>query len=98
MWLKEVDHYANSYCNKLLVGNKDDLLQKRAVSFETAKAFADSLNITYIETSAKKDSNVDFVFLSMAKEIKEKIAKQFEKARVDIVKPHEVSLKEDNCC
>ena len=40
-WLNEIDRYANENVNKLLVGNKSDLTAKRAVDYETAKAFAD---------------------------------------------------------
>lgn len=36
-WLNEIDRYANSNVNKLLVGNKCDLADNRAVSYETAK-------------------------------------------------------------
>lgn len=36
-WLNEIDRYASENVNKLLVGNKCDLADKRAVSYETAK-------------------------------------------------------------
>lgn len=36
-WLSEIDRYASENVNKLLVGNKCDLAESRAVSFDTAK-------------------------------------------------------------
>lgn len=36
-WLNEIDRYASESVNKLLVGNKSDLTESRAVPYETAK-------------------------------------------------------------
>lgn len=36
-WLNEIDRYASENVNKLLVGNKSDLIDKRVVSYETTK-------------------------------------------------------------
>ncbi|GLE11583.1 hypothetical protein PINS_up024093, partial [Pythium insidiosum] len=52
-WLNEVNRFASEGTCKLLVGNKSDISENRAVSYETAKAFADSLAIPFLETSAK---------------------------------------------
>jgi len=68
-WLSEVDRYANENTVKLLVGNKADLVEKREVSEETAQRFADKLNISFLETSAKTATNVEAAFLMMAKEL-----------------------------
>lgn len=56
--------------NKLLVGNKSDLIVKRAVSYEQAKEFADSIGIEFVETSAKSSTNVEKAFIMMAQQIK----------------------------
>ena len=69
-WLNEIDRYANENVNKLLVGNKSDLTAKRAVDYETAKAFADEIGIPFLETSAKNATNVEQAFMTMAAEIK----------------------------
>jgi len=72
-WLNEIERYASEKVNKLLVGNKCDLVSKKAVSYEVAKAFADKLDIPFLETSAKAATNVEKAFLTMADEIKSKI-------------------------
>jgi len=69
-WLHEIDRYACENVNKLLVGNKSDLESKRAVKFDTAKEFADTLGIEFLETSAKNSTNVEQAFQTMAAQIK----------------------------
>jgi len=75
-WLSEIDRYAGENVNKLLVGNKCDLVNKKAVDYETAKAFADKLEIPFLETSAKAATNVEKAFLTMAGEIKNTLGAQ----------------------
>ncbi len=75
IWLQEIDRYASEGVNKLLVGNKSDMVSKRAVEYESAKSFADSLGIPFLETSAKNATNVEQAFLTMAKQIKDRIGK-----------------------
>jgi len=75
-WLNEIDRYATENVTKLLVGNKCDLVNKKAVDYETAKDFADKLSIPFLETSAKNATNVEKAFLTMAAEIKNQIAAQ----------------------
>lgn len=75
-WLSEIERYACEGVSKLLVGNKCDLVNKKQVDFNTAKEFADKLNIPFLETSAKNATNVEKAFLTMAAEIKNTIASQ----------------------
>jgi len=75
-WLNEIDRYAWKNVNKLLVGNKCDLVHKRVVDTEIAKAFAEKLEIPFLETSAKAATNVEKAFLTMAAEIKNSVANQ----------------------
>uniref|UniRef100_A0A671RKJ8 Ras-related protein Rab-1A-like n=1 Tax=Sinocyclocheilus anshuiensis TaxID=1608454 RepID=A0A671RKJ8_9TELE len=72
-WLKEIDCYASENVNKLLVGNKCDLTTKKVVDYTTAKEFADSLGIPFLETSAKNATNVEQAFMTMAEEIKKRM-------------------------
>jgi len=72
-WLKEIDRYASENVNKLLVGNKSDLADKRAVAQAEAKAFAEELGVKFLETSAKNSINVEDAFMTMAREIKNRM-------------------------
>lgn len=73
-WLFEIDRFASEQVNKLLVGNKSDLTNKRVVTTETAKEFAQTLDIPFLETSAKNSTNVEEAFLTMAAQIKTRMA------------------------
>nr|BAV58347.1 GTP-binding protein YPTC1 [Ulva partita] len=75
-WLSEIDRYANEHVNKLLVGNKADLVSKKVVETQAAQEFADDLNIPFLETSAKDSKNVEQAFMTMAAEIKARMATQ----------------------
>lgn len=72
-WLQEIDRYATEGVNKLLVGNKSDLTNKKVVEYSVAKEFADQLGLPVLETSAKSSTNVEQAFLTMAKQIKDRM-------------------------
>lgn len=55
------------------MGNKSDLAIKKAVDYATAKEFAETIGIPFLETSAKSSSNVEQAFLTMAAEIKSRM-------------------------
>jgi len=73
-WLGEIDRYACENVNKLLVGNKTDLVQGRVVDKSVASEFADSMSIPYIETSAKNATGVEDAFMMMARAIKDRLS------------------------
>jgi len=72
-WLQEIDRYASENVNKLLVGNKCDLTNKKVVDYTSAKEYADQLGIPFLETSAKNATNVEQAFMTMAAEIKNRV-------------------------
>ncbi|KAF8336542.1 uncharacterized protein EI90DRAFT_2811194, partial [Cantharellus anzutake] len=71
-WLQEIQSYASEGVNKLLVGTRSDLTSKKVVEYTVAKEFSDQLAIPFFETSAKSSTNVEQVFLTMAKQIKDR--------------------------
>ncbi|CAF3685951.1 unnamed protein product [Adineta steineri] len=68
-WLQEIDENSNNDVKILLVGNKCDLALERVIDHAQAKDLADSLNILYVETSAKNTINVEVAFMSLVSEI-----------------------------
>mmetsp|Transcript_18609 Transcript_18609/g.60658 ORF Transcript_18609/g.60658 Transcript_18609/m.60658 type:complete len:203 (+) Transcript_18609:51-659(+) len=101
-WLNEIDRYAHDGVNKLLVGNKSDKTAEKEVDYQTAKAFADEVGIPFLETSAKDATNVEQAFMTMASEIKTKMASQpaMQASRGATVRPGEGKPldKKRSCC
>lgn len=61
-WFDEIKTYTNTNPACLLVGNKADLTNKRAVSDQEAYALAEALGVSYVETSAKDNTDVETAF------------------------------------
>jgi len=68
-WLKEIKNYTPDNTPIVLVGNKIDIGEKRAVDRSLAEAFAEKHGLTYLETSAKEGTNVNDAFMSLAEKI-----------------------------
>ena len=72
-WLEEARQHSQSNMTIMLIGNKNDLEHRRAVSFEEGKAFADANGLIFMETSAKTAFNVEQAFINTAEKIHENI-------------------------
>ena len=68
-WLIEIEKNANKNVYKLLIGNKCDLEDKRKVTFQEGKDFAESNGMKFIETSAKTATKVQEAFELLTNEI-----------------------------
>jgi len=90
-WMGEIDRYACENVNKLLVGNKTDLVNEKVVDTATARQFAESMGIPFIETSAKSATNVESCFVSMARDIKNRLSS--DGSEPGAPKPGQVSVK-----
>ncbi len=64
-WLKELRDHADANIVIMLVGNKCDLKQYRAVPTDEAKDFSAKNQLTFIETSALDATNVESAFQSI---------------------------------
>ena len=53
-WLIEIEKNASKNVLKILIGNKSDLEDKRVITYNQGKEFADTYGLKFIETSAKK--------------------------------------------
>ena len=68
-WLIEIEKNANKNVYKLLIGNKCYLEDKRKVSYQEGKDFAESNGMKFMETSAKTASKVQEAFELLTNEI-----------------------------
>jgi small GTP-binding protein len=74
-WLKELRDNADSNIAVMLVGNKCDLQELRAVSTDEGVGFAKSENLLFIETSALDSTNVTESFTRLMTEIVRRLSK-----------------------
>lgn len=78
-----------------------DLADKRTVQETDAREFANELNIQFLETSAKEATNVENAFLTMAYEIKQRMASAGPEAGAVQTGPNlstGASVKKKGCC
>ncbi|XP_074556532.1 ras-related protein RABE1c-like isoform X2 [Curcuma longa] len=74
-WIRNIEQHASDNVNKILVGNKADMDEsKRAVPTASGQALADEYGIKFFETSAKTNLNVEQVFFSIARDIKQRLS------------------------
>jgi Ras-related protein Rab-8A len=74
-WIRNIEQHASDNVNKILIGNKADMDEsKRAVPTAKGQALADEYGIKFFETSAKTNLNVEQVFFSIARDIKQRLA------------------------
>ncbi|GAQ07767.1 hypothetical protein ALT_5088 [Aspergillus lentulus] len=69
-WFSNVEQHASEGVHKILIGNKCDWEEKRAVSTEQGQQLADELGIPFLEVSAKNNINIEKAFYSLASAIK----------------------------
>lgn len=95
-WINELHRQASPQITIALVGNKLDLCiegdeeDRRMVSSDEARAFADENNLLFFETSAKTGEAVKEVFEAMAEKIPVEATttrKRTERDRVDLSVP-----------
>ena len=65
-WIEEIRANIKTDIPVLLVGNKSDLIDQRAVSIEEISKFANDFNLYYMETSAKTGDGVGDCFYILA--------------------------------
>ncbi|MBA0807302.1 hypothetical protein Gohar_023115, partial [Gossypium harknessii] len=86
-WIRNIEQHASDNVNKILVGNKADMDEsKRAVPTSKGQALADEYGIKFFETSAKTNLNVEEVFFSIARDIKQRLVDTDLKAEPSTIK------------
>ena len=68
-WIEDAKNLRDDDVLLIVVGNKSDWNDRREVSSEEAKVFAQQRNLMYFETSARTGSNIKYMFNEMAKKL-----------------------------
>ncbi|KAG2423550.1 hypothetical protein HXX76_015192 [Chlamydomonas incerta] len=88
-WMRNIEQHASDNVNKILVGNKLDLAEKRVVAESRGRALADEYGFRFFETSAKDNVCVEEAFLSVAKDVLHRM--QGEQANAQLLQQQQMS-------
>lgn len=77
-WIRNIEENASADVEKMLLGNKCELNDKRQVTKEKGEQLAIEYGIKFIETSAKASIHVEDAFFILARDIKAKTEKKLE--------------------
>ena len=75
-WLNELRELSPPDIIVFIIGNKNDLNQKREINFNETKIFSENNHISFYEVSAKNGNNVDAVFQVLSNKIFEKMKEE----------------------
>lgn len=77
-WIRNIEEHASADVEKMILGNKCDMNDRRQVSKERGEELAIEYGIKFMETSAKASINVEEAFFTLARDIKAKMEKRLE--------------------
>ena len=107
MWLQDAQNVENNF-QKLLIGNKSDLSEKRQIKKEDMEKLGQKMGMETFETSAKDNINVSEVFQKIAelildgkseKEILEKYGERSDEASFRTTKSKATDMgSKKTCC
>ncbi|KAE8588895.1 hypothetical protein XENTR_v10022800 [Xenopus tropicalis] len=97
-WMKSIKENAAAGVERMLLGNKCDMENKRKVPKERGEKLAKEHGIRFFETSAKSSQNVDEAFNTLARDILMKISKRSAPGVKDPLDLKSSSKKGSNKC
>jgi len=96
-WVEDINQNTQDGMIIILVGNKSDLTSQKKVSTEQGQALADSLNIKFLETSAKENFGVTQVFDMLVQDI-EATMKNTEQVKERQMNLNDPTTQKKSCC
>ncbi|KAL9542935.1 GTPase Ypt2 [Mucor bainieri] len=104
-WFSNIEQHASEGVNKILIGNKCDMEDKRVITKEQGQNLANELGVRFMETSAKANIGVEEAFFDLARDIKKRLidtqqaqqTRQREEVRLDQSSPSK-SSSSGGCC
>ena len=98
-WISNAENETNFKI--IIVGNKLDMESNREVSIEKLKKLAEKKNCQYFETSAKKNINVETMFLSIINEMINNIKNtqdSITESTINLSNDKSIIENKKNCC
>ncbi|CAG8541168.1 10496_t:CDS:2, partial [Acaulospora colombiana] len=92
-WFSNIEQHASEGVNKILIGNKCDWVEKKAITKEQGQELADEFGIKFLETSAKANINVEEAFFTLARDIKKRLIDTHAQQEHDAHKRPDVDIK-----
>ena len=71
-WLRNIEKHAHEDVEKMILGNKTDVEEKRMVRKGRGEEMAEEHGLPFFETSAKTDMNIAAAFVKMVEQIMDK--------------------------
>ena len=71
-WLRAIQEHANPNVEKMIIGNKCDMEDRRVIPKEKGEAVAKENDSLFLETSAKGNINIEEAFIQLAARILQK--------------------------
>ncbi|XP_058502000.1 ras-related protein Rab-8B-like [Solea solea] len=68
-WIRNIEEHASSDVEKMVLGNKCDMADRRQVSKDRGEKLAIDYGVKFLETSAKSSINVEEAFYTMGRDI-----------------------------
>ncbi|XP_016303958.1 ras-related protein Rab-8B-like [Sinocyclocheilus anshuiensis] len=75
-WIRNIEEHASSDVEKMILGNKCDMNDRRQVSKERGEKLAIDYGIKFLETSAKTSVNVEEAFFTLARDIMARLSRK----------------------
>uniref|UniRef100_A0A672YMF1 small monomeric GTPase n=1 Tax=Sphaeramia orbicularis TaxID=375764 RepID=A0A672YMF1_9TELE len=94
-WIRNIEEHASSDVERMILGNKCDMNDKRQVSKEKGEKLAIDYGIKFLETSAKSSINVEEAFFTLARDIMTRLNRKM--VSLDTNRNSPTTTGEDRC-